>query len=54
MGCDYFGRAYDLKIEQTLSLVQASEQPQLPILLLQPDDYQTQQYQSYIKKVFTM
>ena len=45
-----FGRAYDLKIEQTLSLVQASEQPQLPILLLQPDDYQTQQYQSYIQK----
>ncbi|EPG7570566.1 diguanylate phosphodiesterase, partial [Acinetobacter baumannii] len=43
-----FGRAYDLKIEQTLSLVQASEQPQLPILLLQPDDYQAQQYQSYI------
>ncbi|WP_410567001.1 EAL domain-containing protein [Acinetobacter sp. H1(2024)] len=45
-----FGRAYDLKIEQTLSLVQASEQPQLPILLLQPDDYQTQQYQSYVQK----
>lgn len=45
-----FGRAYDLKIEQTLSLVQASEQPQLPILLLQPDDYQAQQYQSYIQK----
>lgn len=45
-----FGRAYDLKIEQTLSLVQASEQPQLPILLLQPDDYQPQQYQSYIQK----
>ncbi len=45
-----FCRAYDLKIEQTLSLVQASEQPQLPILLLQPDDYQTQQYQSYIQK----
>lgn len=45
-----FGRAYDLKIEQTLSLVQASEQPQLPILLLQPDDYQAQQYQNYIQK----
>ncbi|HAS98033.1 MAG TPA: diguanylate phosphodiesterase, partial [Acinetobacter nosocomialis] len=45
-----FGRAYDLKIEQTLSLVQASEQPQLPILLLQPDDYQSSQYQNYIQK----
>ncbi len=45
-----FGRAYDLKIEQTLSLIQASEQPNLPVLLLQPDDYQPQQYQAYIQK----
>lgn len=45
-----FGRAYDLKIEQTLSLVQASEQPNLPVLLLQPEDYQPQQYQAYIQK----
>nr|WP_217487625.1 EAL domain-containing protein [Acinetobacter oleivorans] len=45
-----FGRAYDLKIEQTLSLIQASEQPHLPVLLLQPEDYQPQQYQSYIHK----
>jgi hypothetical protein len=37
-----------------LSLIQASEQPQLPILLLQPDDYQAQQYQSYIQKGFMM
>ncbi|MFX6483919.1 diguanylate phosphodiesterase, partial [Acinetobacter baumannii] len=41
---------YDLKIEQTLSLIQASEQPNLPVLLLQPDDYQPQQYQAYIQK----
>lgn len=45
-----FGRAYDLKIEQTLSLIQASEQPNLPVLLLQPEDYQAQQYQAYIQK----
>ncbi len=45
-----FGRAYDLKIEQTLSLIQASEQPNLPVLLLQPEDYQPQQYQAYIQK----
>ena len=45
-----FGRAYDLKIEQTLSLIQASSQPSLPILLLEPDDYKADQYQSYIHK----
>lgn len=45
-----FGRAYDLKIEQTLSLIQASEQPNLPVLLLQPEDCQPQQYQAYIQK----
>ena len=45
-----FGRAYDLKFEQTLSLIQASEQPNLPVLLLQPEDYQPQQYQAYIQK----
>lgn len=45
-----FGRAYDLKIEQTLSLIQASEQPHLPVLLLQPENYQPQQYQAYIHK----
>lgn len=45
-----FGRAYDLKIEQTLSLIQASSQPSLPVLLLEPDDYNTDQYQTYIHK----
>ncbi|ESK53857.1 MAG: EAL domain-containing protein [Moraxellaceae bacterium] len=45
-----FGRAYDLKIEQTLSLIQASAQPSLPILLLEPDDYNLEQYQNYIHK----
>ncbi|WP_281834995.1 EAL domain-containing protein [Acinetobacter calcoaceticus] len=45
-----FGRAYDLKIEQTLSLIQTSEQPHLHVLLLQPEDYQPQQYQTYIHK----
>ncbi|MBJ9956059.1 EAL domain-containing protein [Acinetobacter courvalinii] len=45
-----FGRAYDLKIEQTLSLIQASSQPSLPVLLLEPEDYKADQYQSYIHK----
>ena len=45
-----FGRAYDLKIEQTLSLIQASSQPSLPVLLLEPDDYKADQYQTYIHK----
>ncbi|MCH7312188.1 EAL domain-containing protein [Acinetobacter sp. ANC 4805] len=45
-----FGRAYDLKIEQTLSLIHASAQPSLPILLLEPDDYNPEQYQTYILK----
>jgi EAL domain-containing protein (putative c-di-GMP-specific phosphodiesterase class I)/PAS domain-containing protein len=45
-----FGRAYDLKIEQTLSLIQASAQPSLPVLLLEPENYSADQYQSYIHK----
>ncbi|USA53829.1 EAL domain-containing protein [Acinetobacter sp. C32I] len=45
-----FGRAYDLKIEQTLSLIQASSLPSLPVLLLEPDDYNADQYQTYIHK----
>jgi len=42
-----FGRAYDLKYEQALSLVRLSKQPNLPILLLKPDDYQANQYTGY-------
>lgn len=45
-----FGRAYDLKYEQALSLIQLSKQPNLPIILLKPDDYQPAQYASYIRK----
>ncbi|MFV5491989.1 EAL domain-containing protein [Acinetobacter sp. ASP199] len=45
-----FGRAYDLKYEQALSLVRLSKQPNLPILLLKPDDYQADQYTGYIQK----
>ncbi|MEN8425824.1 EAL domain-containing protein [Acinetobacter schindleri] len=45
-----FGRAYDLKYEQALSLVRLSKQPNLPILLLKPDDYQANQYTGYIQK----
>ena len=45
-----FGRAYDLKYEQALSLIQLSKQPNLPIILLKPEDYQADQYAAYIRK----
>ena len=45
-----FGRAYDLKYEQALSLIQLSKQPNLPILLLKPEDYQAEQYAHYMRK----
>ena len=45
-----FGRAYDLKYEQALSLIQLSNQPNLPILLLKPENYQADQYAGYIRK----
>lgn len=45
-----FGRAYDLKVEQALTLIHASTQPQLPLLLLNPENYEPSQYLSYINK----
>ncbi len=45
-----FGRAYDLKYEQALSLIQLSKQPNLPIILLKPDNYQADQYANYVRK----
>ncbi len=45
-----FGQAYDLKIEQALTLIQASSQINIPVLLLKPQDYKTEQYQNYIHK----
>ena len=45
-----FGRAYDLKVDQALTLIRASQQPNLPLLLLRPDDYDTTQYTNYIRK----
>ena len=45
-----FGRAYDLKYEQALSLIRLSKQPNLPMILLKPDDYQAEQYPAYIHK----
>ncbi len=45
-----FGRAYDLKHDQALSLIQLSKQPNLPIILLKPEDYQADQYAGYIRK----
>lgn len=45
-----FGQAYDLKFEQALTLIRASKQPHVPMLLLKPEDYDTQSYPSYIRK----
>lgn len=45
-----FGRAYDLKVDQALTLIRASQQPNLPLLLLKPDDYNATQYTSYVRK----
>ncbi|ESK41219.1 hypothetical protein P256_00208 [Acinetobacter nectaris CIP 110549] len=45
-----FGRAYDFKVEQAITLIQASQQPQVPLLLLNPEDYSSEQYISYINK----
>ena len=45
-----FGRAYDLKYEQALSLIRLSKQPELPLILLKPDDYEPDQYVTYIRK----
>ena len=45
-----FGRAYDLKYEQALSLIRLSHQPNLPMILLKPDEYQADQYPTYIHK----
>lgn len=45
-----FGRAYDLKVEQALALIHASNQPQLPLLLLNPESYHPSQYLNYINK----
>lgn len=45
-----FGRAYDIKIEQAITLIQASAEVDIPVLLLKPEDYQSDQYLSYIQK----
>ena len=45
-----FGRGYDIKLEQALTLIHASSQAHLPLLLLKPEEYQPEQYASYIRK----
>lgn len=45
-----FGRAYDFKVEQALALIRASHQSQLPLLLLNPENYNPSQYLTYINK----
>ena len=45
-----FGRAYDLKLEQALTLIHHSQQPDLPLLLLKEDDFQQDQYTALVRK----
>lgn len=45
-----FGQAYDLKVEQSITLIQATCKADIPVLLLKPEDYSTDQYSSYIHK----
>lgn len=45
-----FGRAYDLKYEQALSLLRNSSQADVPMILLKPDDYAPEQYLTYVRK----
>lgn len=45
-----FGRAYDLKLEQALALLQKSNQPYVPVLLLRGEDYHPDQYSLYLNK----
>ncbi|WP_111859740.1 EAL domain-containing protein [Acinetobacter sp. CFCC 10889] len=45
-----FGRAYDLKMEQAITLIQASEQVNIPVILLQPTEYKPEQYEYFIHK----
>lgn len=45
-----FGQAYDLKVEQAITLIQASQQPNLPVIFLQTDSLTANQYHSLIHK----
>ncbi len=45
-----FGQAYDLKVEQSIALIQATSQADIPVLLLKPEGYSNDQYQAYIHK----
>lgn len=45
-----FGQAYDLKVEQSIALIQATSKADIPVLLLKPEHYSNDQYQSYIHK----
>lgn len=45
-----FGQAYDLKVEQSITLIQATSKADIPVLLLKPEHYSNDQYQSYIHK----
>lgn len=45
-----FGRAYDLKLEQTFPIIQNSIQPEIPVLMLRGEDYHPDQYSQYLTK----
>ncbi|NHB56973.1 EAL domain-containing protein [Acinetobacter sp. 194] len=45
-----FGRAYDIKIEQAVALIQATSQIDIPLLYLASEDYSPNDYQGFIHK----
>lgn len=45
-----FGQAYDIKIEQSIAVIQSSTQGVIPVIMLKPNDYVENQYASYIHK----
>ena len=45
-----FGRAYDIRIEQTLALIQATAGVEIPVLMLEPDNYSADQYEAYLHR----
>ena len=45
-----FARAYDLKVQQATSLIQASKQAALPLLMFRPEGYIVEEYTHYIQR----
>lgn len=45
-----FVKAYDIKIDQAVALIQTTSKIEIPILLIAPDDYHPDQYAAFIHK----